>query len=77
MFGEAGAIAQAEGIWWAAYSIGAACGPLWGGLVQGATSWETMTWTLAVLCAVTVIPVVAYTDGWILCIVRKHRTSVT
>jgi MFS family permease len=74
IFGKCGAIAQAESIWWAAYSIGAACGPLWGGLVQGAASWEMMTWTLAVLCAVTVVPIIAYTDGPLLDCWRRNNS---
>jgi MFS family permease len=70
--GDRGVIAQAEGLWWAAYSIGAACGPLWGGFVQGQAGWKTMTWTLALLCAVTVVPIVAYTDGPLL---KSRRQS--
>jgi MFS family permease len=73
--GERGVIAQAEGLWWAAYSIGAACGPLWGGLVQGQAGWKTVTWTLAVLCAVTVVPIVAYTDGPLLKSRREFNST--
>jgi MFS family permease len=73
--GDRGVIAQAEGLWWAAYSIGAACGPLWGGFVQGQAGWKTMTWTLALLCAVTVVPIVAYTDGPLLKSRRKSSST--
>lgn len=61
--GERGAVAQAESLWWAAYSIGAACGPLLGGLVQGAAGWKTMTWALALICATAVVPIMLFTDG--------------
>jgi len=61
--GERGAVAQAESLWWAAYSIGAAFGPLLGGLVQDAAGWKTMTWTLALLSATAVVPIMLFTDG--------------
>ena len=61
--GERGAVAQAESLWWAAYSIGAAFGPLLGGLVQDAAGWKTMTWTLALICATAVVPILLFTDG--------------
>lgn len=62
-FGRGGAVAQAEGLWYAAFSLGAACGPLWGGLIQGAAGWKTMSWTLALLSGLTVAPVLVFTDG--------------
>lgn len=61
--GDRGAVAQAESLWWAAYSIGAAFGPLLGGLVQDAAGWKTMTWTLALICATAVVPIMLFTDG--------------
>lgn len=61
--GDRGAVAQAESLWWAAYSIGAAFGPLLGGLVQDAAGWKTMTWTLALLGATAVVPIMLFTDG--------------
>jgi MFS family permease len=61
--GDRGAVAQAESLWWAAYSIGAAFGPLLGGLVQNAAGWKTMTWTLALLSATAVVPIMLFTDG--------------
>lgn len=61
--GDRGAVAQAESLWWAAYSIGAAFGPLLGGLVQDAAGWKTMTWTLALLSATAVVPIMLFTDG--------------
>ena len=61
--GDRGAVAQAEILWWAAYSIGAAFGPLLGGLVQNAAGWKTMTWTLALLSATAVVPIMLFTDG--------------
>lgn len=60
------AIAQAEGVWWAGYSIGLTFGPLWGGFVQEAAGWKTLTWTLGLLSGVTAIPVFLYTGGFIL-----------
>jgi MFS family permease len=61
--GDRGAVAQAESLWWAAYSIGAAFGPLLGGLVQDAAGWKTMTWTLALLSATAVVPIMLFTGG--------------
>jgi MFS family permease len=59
------AIAQSQGLWSAAYSIGCALGPLWGGLIQGAAGWKTETWTVAILSGVAATIAVAFADGWV------------
>jgi MFS family permease len=59
------AIAQSQGLWSAAYSIGCALGPLWGGLIQGAAGWKTETWTVALLSGVAALLAVTFADGWI------------
>lgn len=57
------AIAQAQGIWSASYSIGCALGPVWGGLIQGAAGWKTETWTLTLLSGSAAIVVFLFADG--------------
>lgn len=57
------AIAQAQGIWSASYSIGCAIGPIWGGLIQGAAGWKTETWTLTPLSASGALVVFLFADG--------------
>lgn len=61
LLGERAAFAQAGGLWWAAYTLGSTVGPLWGGYVQQAAGWSTMAWSLAILSAATVIPVLLFT----------------
>ncbi|KAF2208096.1 hypothetical protein CERZMDRAFT_114818 [Cercospora zeae-maydis SCOH1-5] len=61
--GSKGALAQAQGLWWAAYTLGLTIGLLWAGFVQQAAGWATMAWSLAVLCGATIVPVVLYTGG--------------
>jgi MFS family permease len=61
-FGDRGIFAQAGAVWWATYTMGLAIGPLWGGLVRESAGWATMGWSLAILCAVTAVPVFRYTS---------------
>lgn len=64
-FGKRGAYAQAYGIYNCAFSGGMMLGPLWGGFVVNSAGWGTMTWSLAVISAVSIVPAVLWTGGWI------------
>lgn len=59
--GSKGAFAQAQGLWWAAYTLGLTIGILWAGFVQRAAGWATMAWSLAIMSGLTTIPVVMFT----------------
>lgn len=63
LFSHDKAIAQAQGIWSASYSIGCAIGPIWGGLIQGAAGWKTETWTLTLLSTTGALVVFRFADG--------------
>lgn len=65
MFGDKGAYAQAYGLFNMAFAGGCLVGPLWGGLVQDAAGWSTMTWTLALLSGITAVPTALMVGGWI------------
>ena len=64
-FGKRGAYAQAYGIYNCAFSGGMVLGPLWGGFVVSSAGWGTMTWSLAVISAVSIVPAALWTGGWI------------
>jgi MFS family permease len=59
------AIAQAQGVWTAAYSAGCALGPVYGGLIQGKAGWATETWAVALLGVCAAVLAFLFTDGWI------------
>jgi MFS family permease len=59
------AIAQAQGVWTAAYSVGCALGPVYGGLIQGKAGWATETWAVALLSVCAAVLAFLFTDGWI------------
>jgi predicted MFS family arabinose efflux permease len=60
LWGERGVFAQAEGIWWAAYMLGMAIGPLIGGFVLGSAGWSALSWVLAALSVFASMLVVAF-----------------
>ncbi|KAF2401603.1 putative MFS amine transporter [Trichodelitschia bisporula] len=64
LFGTKGAYAQAYGLFNTAWAAGALVGPIWAGFVRDARGWGTMTWSLAVLPAVSVVPVAVWTGGY-------------
>lgn len=81
-FGKRGAYAQAYGIYNCAFSGGMVLGPLWGGFVVSGAGWGTMTWSLALASAVSVVPAVLWTGGWIGDVGRKgererEKTAMT
>jgi len=64
-FGSNGAYAQAYGLFNTAYAAGCLVGPIWAGLLEEKKGWGTVTWTLALLSAVSTIPTLLFTGGWI------------
>jgi MFS family permease len=65
LFGSAGAYAQAYGIFITAWAAGYLVGPVWAGFVETKAGWSTMTWSLGAFSAVSAIPILAYTGGFI------------
>jgi MFS family permease len=64
LFGSRGAYAQAYGLFNFAYAAGCLIGPIWGGFVHEKAGWGTMSWTLALLSALTAIPAGLWFEGW-------------
>ena len=48
-----------------AWAAGTLVGPLWAAAVQKEAGWKTFTWTLGLLNAVSAIPVMLYSGGFI------------
>ena len=65
LFGETGAYAQAYGLFNCAFAGGMLLGPIWAGLLVGRVGWADMCLTLGALAAVSTIPAVLFTNGWI------------
>ena len=65
LFGASGAYAQAYSLFNSAWAAGSVVGPLWAGFIQEKAGWATMTWTLGLLSAVSAVPVLLYTGGFI------------
>jgi len=63
--GGKGAFAQAYGLANLFFASGVMIGPIWAGFITQKAGWGTMTWTLALLCAVSAIPTVIWTGGLI------------
>lgn len=63
IFGPRGATAQAYALYSVSVAGGLLVGPLWAGLVEKEAGWNTMTWTLGLLSAVTTIPTLVFTGG--------------
>jgi MFS family permease len=64
LFGSRGAYAQAYGLFNFAWAAGCLIGPIWAGFVNEGAGWGTMSWTLALLSALTAIPAGLWTEGW-------------
>ncbi len=59
------AYAQSYGIFNVSWAGGSLLGPLVSAAVKNAAGWKTMTWTMALWCAVGVVPTVLYSGGMI------------
>lgn len=66
------AYAQSYGIFNVSWAAGSLLGPLVAAAVKNAAGWKTMTWTMALWCAVGILPTVLYSGGMI-----KKRTRST
>jgi len=64
LFGSKGAYAQAYGLFNFAWASGCLIGPIWAGFVNERAGWETMSWTMALLSALTAIPAGMWTEGY-------------
>ena len=64
-FGPKGAYAQAYGLFNTAFAGGMLVGPIWGGFVTGTAGWGTTCWSLGVWSAVSAVPALLFTGGWI------------
>ena len=73
LFGHRSAYAQSYGIFNMAWAAGTLVGPLWAAAVQKEAGWKTFTWTLGLLNAVSAIPVMLYSGGFI--VRRKQQAS--
>jgi MFS family permease len=71
LFGNRSAYAQSYGIFNVAWAAGSLIGPLWAAGVLDAVGWKTMTWTLGLLNAVSVVPIILYSGGYVRR--RKHE----
>ena len=63
--GKGGAYAQSYAIFNMSWAAGSLVGAFWAGGIKQAAGWGTMTWTLALLCGLMIVPVSLFTGGWI------------
>ncbi|KIX09606.1 uncharacterized protein Z518_00686 [Rhinocladiella mackenziei CBS 650.93] len=73
LFAGKSAYAQSYGIFNVAWAAGSLLGPLVSGSIRTAAGWKTMTWTMALWCAVGVLPTVLYSGGMIRKSQRPNR----
>ncbi|ETI24772.1 hypothetical protein G647_04142 [Cladophialophora carrionii CBS 160.54] len=59
------AYAQSYGIFNVSWAGGSLLGPLVSAAVKNGAGWKTMTWTMALWCAVGILPTVLYSGGMI------------
>jgi MFS family permease len=62
---KGGAIATGWSLVNAAYAAGCMVGPLFAGLIRNAAGWQTTTWCLGLLSAVTGVFLLLCLGGWI------------
>lgn len=72
LFAGKSAYAQSYSIFNVAWAGGSLLGPLVAGAVKSAAGWKTMTWIMAIWCAVGILPTVLYSGGMIR---RKKRSD--
>lgn len=73
LFAGKSAYAQSYGIFNVAWAGGSLLGPLVSASVKSSAGWKTMTWTMALWCAVGIPPTVMYSGGLIT--KRKRQTA--
>ncbi|EXJ93942.1 hypothetical protein A1O1_02335 [Capronia coronata CBS 617.96] len=73
LFAGRSAYGQSYGIFNVAWAGGSLIGPLVAGAIRSAAGWKTMTWTMAVWCAVGIPPTILYSGGMLT--KRKRRSQ--
>ena len=63
---------QAYALFNMAYAAGTLIGPLWAGFVHQEAGWGTMAWSLALLSAVTAVPMAIWTGGSLFAAPRRR-----
>ncbi len=63
LYGAKGAYAQGYALLNTGYATGGLVGPLWSGYVVNRAGWETLGWSLGLMCALTTIPIIIWTGG--------------
>jgi len=63
LYGAKGAYAQGYALLNTGFAMGGLIGPVWSGYVVNEAGWETLGWSLGLLCALTTIPIVIWTGG--------------
>jgi MFS family permease len=64
-WGKGGGVAQAFGLYNMAFAGGCLVGPLLAGFIADEKGWNTMSWVLGLLSAVTAVPTWLWMEGWI------------
>lgn len=72
VFAGKSAYAQSYSIFNFSWSLGSLVGPLVSAAVRSAAGWKTMTWTMAIFCAVGILPTFLYSGG---VVTRSKRPS--
>lgn len=75
LFAGRSAYGQSYGIFNVAWAGGSLLGPLVSGAVTSSAGWKTMTWTMAIWCAVGIPPTILYSGGMIT--KRKRQDTAT
>jgi MFS family permease len=65
LFAGKSAYAQSYSIFNVAWATGSLIGPLVSGGIKSSAGWKTMTWTMALWCAVGILPTVLWSGGMI------------
>ncbi|KAK9459762.1 major facilitator superfamily domain-containing protein [Lipomyces oligophaga] len=65
IFGATGAFGQAFGLFNFVYSAGSLIGPLEAGFTADKHGWNTVTWVLALLSGISLIPAFLFTGGYV------------
>lgn len=63
LFAGKSAYAQSYSIFNVAWAAGSLLGPLIAGAIKSSSGWKTMTWTMALWCAVGVLPTIIWSGG--------------
>lgn len=65
-----GAFAQVYGLYNIAVAAGCLIGPFWGGIILDSAGWQTLCWTMGLLCGISAVPVFCFVGE-----TRKPRSA--